>query len=76
MENMEREIIEAPLSGKILEVKVAVGNEVDEWEEVCVIEAMKMENPIVSPVQGIVAEIKVSAGQIVKPGDRIAVIEY
>jgi len=73
---MEREVIEAPLSGKILEVKVAVGSEVDEWEEVCVIEAMKMENPIISPVQGVVTEIKITAGQVVKPGDTIAVIEY
>ncbi len=73
---MEREVIEAPLAGKILEVKVAVGNEVDEWEEVCVIEAMKMENPIISSVQGVVMEIKITVGQIVKPGDTIAVIEY
>ena len=73
---MAQEVIEAPLPGKILQVNVAVGNTVEEGGVVCTIEAMKMENPILSPVKGSATEVAVSAGQVVKVGDKIAVIEY
>jgi len=71
-----QEIIEAPLPGKILKVNVTVGNTVEEGGEICTIEAMKMENPILSPVTGSVKEVTVSEGQVVKTGDKIVVIEY
>ncbi len=73
---MAQEIIEAPLPGKILEVNVSVGNTVEEGGIVCIIEAMKMENPIMSPVKGSVTEVAVAPGQTVKTGEKIAVIEY
>lgn len=73
---MAQETIEAPLPGKILQVNVAVGNAVEEGGVICTIEAMKMENPILSPVKGSATEVAVSAGQVVKVGDKIAVIEY
>ncbi|MFB0556890.1 MAG: biotin/lipoyl-containing protein [Dehalococcoidia bacterium] len=73
---MAQEIIEAPLPGKILQVNVTVGNTVEEGGVICTIEAMKMENPILSPVKGSVIEVAVSPEQIVKTGEKIAVIEY
>lgn len=73
---MAREVIEAPLPGKILQVNVTVGNTVEEGGVICTIEAMKMENPILSPVKGSVIEVAVSPEQIVKTGEKIAVIEY
>lgn len=73
---MAQEIIEAPLPGRILQVNVSVGNHVNEGAVVCTIEAMKMENPILSPVDGSAVEVGVSLGQVVKVGDKIAVIEY
>ncbi len=73
---MAQEVIEAPLPGKILQVNVTVGNTVEEGGVVCTIEAMKMENPILSPVKGSAIEVAVSVGQVVKVGDKIAVIEY
>ena len=73
---MAREIIEAPLPGKIVLVEVTVGNTVKEGGVICTIEAMKMENPILSPVKASVIEVAVSPGQIVKTGDKLAVIEY
>jgi glutaconyl-CoA decarboxylase len=73
---MAQELIEAPLPGKILQVNVTVGNTVEEGGVVCTIEAMKMENPILSPVKGSAIEVSVSVGQVVKVGDKIAVIEY
>lgn len=73
---MAQEVIEAPLPGKILQVNVAAGNTVEEGGVICVIEAMKMENPILSPVTGSVIEVAVSPEQTVKTGQKIAVIEY
>jgi len=73
---MAQEIIEAPLPGKIMSVEVTVGNTVEEGGVICVIEAMKMENPILSPAKGSVIEVAVSPGQVVKTGEKIAVIEY
>ena len=73
---MASEIIEVPIAGKMMSIKVAVGNRVNEGDVICTIESMKMENPILSPVSGIVKEIRVSPAQLVKSGNVIAVIEY
>ena len=71
-----QEVVEAPLPGKVVSVNVAVGDVVDEDAVVCTIEAMKMENPILSLVKGTVKELAVSPGVNVKTGAKIAVIEY
>jgi biotin carboxyl carrier protein len=73
---MAQEIIEAPLPGKIIRVEVTVGNTVEEGGVICTIEAMKMENPILSPAKASVIEVAVSPGQVVKTGEKIAVIDY
>ena len=73
---MAQEAIEAPLPGKIVRVDVTVGNTVEEGGVICIIEAMKMENPILSPAKASVIEVAVSPGQVVKTGEKIAVIEY
>jgi biotin carboxyl carrier protein len=73
---MPREVIEAPLPGKIIHVQVTVGNTVQEGGVICTIEAMKMENPILSPVKASVVEVAVSPGQTVKTGEKLAVIDY
>lgn len=73
---MPRETIEAPLPGKVMRVEVTAGNTVEEGGVICVIEAMKMENPILSPVKASVIEVAVSPGQVVKTGQKLAVLEY
>ena len=73
---MAQEVIEAPLPGKIVRVEVTVGNTVEEGGVICVIEAMKMENPILAPVKASIIEVAVSQGQVVRTGEKIAVIEY
>jgi biotin carboxyl carrier protein len=73
---MAQEVIEAPLPGKIVRVEVTVGNTVEEGGVICIIEAMKMENPILSPVKASVIEVAIMPGQIVKTGEKIAVIKY
>ena len=58
--------IKAPMGGKIIKISVKVGDTVAEDDEVAVLEAMKMEMPIVAEEDGTVAEVKVAAGQAVE----------
>jgi len=60
--------------GKIVAVTVKVGDKVEENDQVAVLEAMKMEMPVVAPVTGTVMEIHVTAGQEVEAEAVIAVI--
>jgi len=64
----------APLPGKILRVTVNVGDRVRAEQEVCVIEAMKMENSIKAPTDGVVRQILVQPGQMVRPGETLLTI--
>ncbi len=73
---MAQEIVEAPLTGKILKIEVKVGDKINEGDTVVILESMKMENPIVSPVGGTITKINVTENQAVKTGDTLAVIEY
>ena len=59
---MAQEIIEVPITGKIISVEVKSGDAVKEGDTLCVLESMKMENPILAPVGGTVTDIQVSAG--------------
>jgi biotin carboxyl carrier protein len=61
--------------GKILRVEKKVGDKVEEDEVVVVMEAMKMEIPVVAPAGGIVKELKVTPGQAVEAEQVLAVIE-
>ncbi len=65
----------SPMAGKIIEVKVKVGDQVNEDDEMFILEAMKMEMPIVAPDSGVVKEINASEGQAVEGEFLLAVIE-
>ena len=67
--------VTVPMVGKIVSVTVKVGDKVEENDQVAVLEAMKMEMPIVAPATGTVKEIKVGPGQEVEAEAVIAVIE-
>ena len=66
--------VTAPMSGKVLSLKVKVGESVKEGDLLLVLEAMKMENEILAPKSGIVKEIKVNEGDIVDGGDILLII--
>lgn len=67
--------VSAPMVGKILKVEKKVGDQVEEDEVVLVMEAMKMEIPVVAPVSGVLKELKVSPGQAVEAEQILAEIE-
>ena len=61
--------VTAPMPGTILAVNVTVGQAVKKCENLCVIEAMKMENAIPAPQDGTVASVNVTKGASVNAGD-------
>lgn len=64
--------VEAPMQGKIVDVRVSEGSSVNEGDVIAILEAMKMENEVVAPKAGTVASVNVATGQSVEAGDLIA----
>jgi len=64
-----------PMNGKVIDVKVQVGDSVQEDGEVIIIEAMKMELPVVASDAGTVKEIKAKVGESYQTGDVLVVLE-
>ena len=56
----------APMPGKVIEVMVKAGDQVAEDQPVVMLEAMKIEMPIVAESGGTVAEVLVEPGQTVE----------
>ena len=64
----------APIAGKVLDIKVNVGDQVKKGQTIAIIEAMKLENEIQSAFDGKVVDIKVSVGTDVKNKDVLIVL--
>ena len=73
---MAQEVIEAPITGTVISIEVAVGDKLDEGDVILYIESMKMENPILAPEAGTITEISVSKDQVVEAGTPLVTIEY
>jgi biotin carboxyl carrier protein len=73
---LAQENVEVPITGKITSVNVKAGDKVAEGDVLCLLESMKMENPILAPVAGTVTKIDLSAGQVVEAGDLLAVLDF
>jgi acetyl-CoA carboxylase biotin carboxyl carrier protein len=69
------EQVTAPMVGKVLEVQCKVGDQVSEDDVILLLEAMKMEIPVVAPVSGTIKELKVAAGDTVEAETVLAIIE-
>ena len=61
--------VSSPVSGKVTEIKVNVGDEVKEGDVLLIVEAMKMANEVHAPVSGTVEEILVRVGEHVNPDE-------
>ncbi len=66
--------ISAPMRGTIIDIKVKVGDKVTNGTPVAVLEAMKMENDIVSDRDGVVASIVVNKGDAVETGATVVTL--
>jgi acetyl-CoA carboxylase biotin carboxyl carrier protein len=65
-EGLDVSEVNAPMAGKVIDVKVKVGDAVNENDEVVILEAMKMELPIVATGSGTVKEIRCKKGDPVE----------
>ena len=65
----------ARMPGKVLDLRVAVGDTVTAGQTVLVLEAMKMEHPMNAPEDGVVTEVRVAQGEQVASGTLLLVVE-
>lgn len=67
--------VRAFMPGKVVEVLVAVGDEVSKDQGLLIVEAMKMENEVRAATSGKIREIRVSPGQTVESGELLVALE-
>lgn len=72
---IDKEIIKAPMPGKIIDVLVREGSPVLKGESLIVLEAMKMQNEIISPVNGTIVTIMAKANTNVMKDDLLIEIK-
>ena len=61
--------VEAPMQGLVLNILISLEEKVKAGQDLIILEAMKMENPIVAPVEGTISSIEISKGDTVEAGD-------
>jgi biotin carboxyl carrier protein len=70
-----KQLINAPMPGKVVKVLVKLGDEVKEGQGLVVVEAMKMENELKSPKAGKVVELVAKEGTTVENNAKLMVVE-
>jgi len=68
------ELMTAPMPGTILDIKVTEGQTVKAGDLILILEAMKMENEIVSPKDGVINKVHISKSTTVSTGDPLVTI--
>ena len=66
--------VEAGAAGKVFKVEASVGQKVSRGDTVIILEAMKMDIPVVAPEDGTVASIDVAVGDAVEAGAVMATL--
>jgi propionyl-CoA carboxylase alpha chain len=64
-------VLVAPMPGRVIAVRAAVGDAVTAHQPIVVIEAMKMEHAVVAPIDGTIIRLAVAEGQQVERGEVI-----
>lgn len=64
----------SPISGRVVEILVAVGDSVADGDELLYVESMKMEVPVHSPASGRVDAVLVATGDAIEDGARVVVV--
>jgi len=72
---VEKEFIKAPMPGKIIDVLVREGSNVLRGEPVVILEAMKMQNEILSPVNGVIVKVAAKTNTNVMKDDLLVEIK-
>ena len=67
--------INAPMPGKIVDIRVKAGDQVTKGQVAVILEAMKMENEICVPQDGTVASVEVSVGDGVEGGNVLVTMD-
>jgi biotin carboxyl carrier protein len=68
-------VVHPPMPGRVISIKVKVGDSVRTGTPLLLLEAMKMQNEIASPRDGKVVEIRTSEGSLVDVGDVLVLIQ-
>ena len=66
--------VEAGAAGKVFKIEASVGQSLKAGDTVVIVEAMKMEIPVVAPQDGTVASIDVAVGDAVEAGALLATL--
>ncbi len=66
--------VAAGAAGKVFKIEAGVGAKVEKGDTVVIIEAMKMEIPVVAPETGTVASVDVSVGDVIEAGQVLATL--
>lgn len=66
--------VKAGAAGKVFKIEASVGQSVKKGDAVVIIEAMKMEIPVVAPEDGTVASINVAVGDAIESGAVLATL--
>ena len=72
---VDKEFVKAPMPGKIIDVLVREGSQVLRGEAVVILEAMKMQNEILSPVNGHIVKVSARANTNVMKDDELVEIK-
>lgn len=65
----------SPMPGKIIEIRVRVGDSVKKGQELLIMEAMKMHNPILAASDGMISKLFVKVNESVQTGQPILSIK-
>ncbi|MDJ0868489.1 MAG: biotin carboxylase N-terminal domain-containing protein [Myxococcota bacterium] len=65
----------AQMPGKVIDLRVQVGDRVSAGDTVVVLEAMKMEHPMRAAEDGVVTEVRVAQGEQVEAGTLLLVVQ-
>ena len=67
--------VRAPMPGRVVAMRVAVGDRVEAGQELAVLEAMKMELALKAPREGTIGELRAGAGEFVEADAVLVVLE-
>lgn len=68
------DFVMSPMPGTLISFAVAEGDHVEIGQELCIVEAMKMQNIVRAPRAGVIGKINVAVGSSMQPDDII--VEY